>query len=144
MRNGFTLLELVLVLGIVTIVSAGVLVSLRGSDRRALANASLTLQADLRYAQRRAIMEGRRYGIVFELANNRYRIVLDSPRQTIRTVYFREGIELIDVTGPQLMFLPRGTASSGFSIMLSNGTYSQELTATVSGGRVRIFDMVRT
>ena len=141
--NGLTLIELVIVVGIIAIISTGVLVSFRGSEHRELQNASLALQADLRYAQRRAIMEGRRYGIIFEVQHNRYHIVLDSPRQTIRTVYLQNGVRLFEVSGPSLMFLPRGTASVGFRITLHNGSYSQQLTATVSGGRIRIFDIIR-
>ena len=141
--KGFTLIELAIVLGIMAIISTGVFVSFRGSERRELQNASLALQADLRYAQRRAIMEGRRYGIIFEVQHNRYHIVLDSPRQTIRTIYLPNRVRLLEVSGPSLMFLPRGTASSGFRITLHNGPYSQQLTATVSGGRIRSFDIIR-
>jgi len=141
-NKGFTLIELVLILGIITIVSAGVLVSMRGNNYRTLHNASLALQSDLRYAQRRAITEGRRHGIVFERTQNRYHIVLDHPREHIRTVYLPNGVIFQDVTGAQLMFLPRGTASSGFTITLASGNYRQDLTATVSGGRIRVWDIV--
>jgi len=143
MKAGLTLIELVLVLGIISIMAVGVFVNVRANERRALENASLALQADLRYAQRRAIMEGRRHGVMFDLRYNRYRIVVDRPRRTIRTVYLPEGITLAEASGPSLMFLPRGTASAGFRVTLSSETYRQELTATVSGGRIRIFEMER-
>jgi len=138
MSRGFTLLELAIVLGLISILALGVAMSVRGNDHRALEQASLTLQADLRYTQRRAIMEGQRVGIIFEPTHNRYRLV-DSSLQTIRTVYLQNGVTLLGtVGGNQLMFLPRGTASSGFRIILTNGSYMQHLTATVSGGRIQI------
>jgi len=139
--HGVTLFELVIALGLLAIVSTGVFMSFRGNERRDLQNASLILQADLRYAQRRAITEGRRYGIIFEVQNNRYHVVLNRPRETIRTVYFQNGVTLHETSHHSLMFLPRGTASRGFRITLHNGPYSQQLTATVSGGRIRIFDI---
>lgn len=141
--RGFTLIELVIVMGLIIIVSMGVTFSVRGNNYRVLHNASLALQSDLRYAQRRAITEGRRHGIVFERVSNRYHIVLNHPRELIRTVYLPRGVIIQDITANQLMFLPRGTASSGFSITLANGNYRQELTATVSGGRIRVWDIVQ-
>lgn len=142
-NKGFTILELVVALAVLTIVSTGVMISVYSRNYRTLTNASLLLQADLRYAQRRAMAEGRRHGIVFDRVQNRYHIVVDHPRDTIRTVYLPQGVTLLDTTGPQLMFLPRGTASSGFRITLESGRYVQDLTATVSGGRIHIFDPIR-
>jgi len=139
--KGFTLLELVIALAVISIISGGVFFAFRPTQQRNLQNASLQLQADLRYAQRRAIIEGRRFGVAFDLTANNYRIVAENPRETIRTVYFQDGVRLRYVTGARLNFLPRGTASSGFRIRLSNGDYWQQLTATVSGGRIRIFEI---
>ena len=141
--GAFTLIELVIALGIIMLVSGGVFLSLRNTSHRALQNASLELQADLRYAQRRAIMEGRRFGVQFEPTQNRYHIIEQNGRffHVIRTVYFENGVRLRHTTGNRLVFLPRGTSSGGFSINLSNGRYWQRLTATVSGGRIQIHDI---
>jgi len=145
--RGFTLLELVVALGILTIVSTGVFVSIRSNDsnseRRHLQNASLALQADLRYAQRRAIMEGQPYRVVFEIINNRYQIQIDStPRQTIRTVYLQNGVSILSTTirnnQNAFLFYPRGTTSHAFTVILRTDSYQQELTVIPSGGRVEI------
>jgi len=140
-EKGFTLLEVVIALAIITIISGGIFLVVRQSPRRALHNASLQLQADMRYAQRRAIMEGRRFGIEFNTARNRYRIMATNPTEEIRVVYFEGRINLWYTTRTRLDFLPRGTASSGFRIRISNGRYEQQLTATVSGGRIEIFEI---
>ena len=142
--SGISLLELLIVLAIFAIIGSGLVISLRQADRRALNNASLQLQADLRYAQRLAIIEGRRHGIVFEVENNRYRIIATAPERTIRTVYLQNGVRLVETSGDRLVFLPRGTVSGGFRINLGIGPYYQRLTATVSGGRIRIFDISTT
>jgi Tfp pilus assembly protein FimT len=138
--SGLTLLELTVVLAVVMILSGGVVLGLRQADRRALNNASLQLQADLRYAQRRAVIEGRQFGVVFEIPN-RYRVVSTQPTRTIRTVYLRGGTRLLETSEERLMFLPRGTPSAGFRVTLAKGSHTQRLTATVSGGRIRIFDI---
>jgi len=140
-RSGFTLMELVLVLGIIAIVSAGVFVSTQGNANRALENASLALQADIRYVQRRSIAEGQRYRITFELENNRYTISLVGSNEIIRTVYLRDGVSLYSISGnlpPQFDFLPRGTPSRGVTVTLSNGVFLQDITVVPSGGRADI------
>ena len=143
-RSGFTLLELIIALALIVIVSSGVFLAFRQSDRRALHNASLMLQADLRYAQRRAMIEGRRVGVIFEPGLNRYRVVSTNPTTTLRTVYFHSGVRLRYNSFPQLHFTTRGTSSSGFTIWLYNGGYWQRLTATVAGGRIRVFDITNS
>ena len=137
-------MELIIALAIVMIATSGVFLAFRQSDRRALHNASLQLQADLRYAQRRAMIEGRRVGVIFEPALNRYRVVSTRPTVTLRTVYFENGVRLRYNSFPQLYFTPRGTSSSGFTIWLYNAGSWQRLTATVASGRIRIFDITNS
>jgi len=143
-NKGFTLLELIIVTAVILALSGGVMMHFRGANRRYLQNSSLTLQADLRYAQRRAMMEGRRVGIQFEPRHNRYHIITLNPATILRTVYLENGVELYSTTGSRLMFLPRGTASAGFRIIKHNYPYWQHITATVSGGRIHVFNITRT
>ena len=140
--SGMTLIEVAVTLSLIAIASAVITISFRGQYARTIQNASVALQADLRYAQRRALITGRRHGVIFEIHQNRYHVVQYAPRIILRTVYFSEGISLLETSGMQLMFLPRGTASAGFRITLRNARYTQQLTATVSGGRIRIFDKI--
>jgi Tfp pilus assembly protein FimT len=143
--GGITLLELTVAMAVSMIVLGVIFIGMRGNNTayRDLENASIVLQSDLRYAQRRAMMEGRRVGITFDPARNRYTIRAWTPFEYIRTVYLQNGVELFYSTHPQLYFLPRGTASSGFSLTLNNGVYWQRITATVSGGRIRVWDITR-
>ena len=143
-KRGFTLLELTITLAIMAIVSGGVFLAFRQPDRRNLENASLQLQADLRYAQRRALIGGQPISVLFEPAHGRYRVVAAYSEEEIRAVYFRDGVRLRYSTRGELTFHTRGTPTGGFRIRLSNGRYWQELTSTVSGGRIEIFAITTT
>jgi len=128
-------------MAILTILAGGTLIGLRPMGNRTLHNASLQLQADMRYVQRRAVIEGRSFGIVFNIADNYYRIIQTLPERTIDTIFLPDGVRLVETSATRLMFLPRGTPSAGFRVILGRGSDTQRLTATVSGGRIRIFDI---
>jgi len=150
-NRGFTLLELVIALGIIVILSSGVFLSVRQIYRRQINNASLQLQADLRYVQRRAIMEGREFGIQFDSHLNRYQFLFrdsnNSPTVYGEYVYLGNEVRLSNVTftNGQLFYLPRGTPSNGGSIFLvvgsGDGVYEQQITVTPSGGRVFVMEI---
>jgi Tfp pilus assembly protein FimT len=137
-RGGLTLLELT----IVTAVLITVLVFIGGnnSDYRVLRNTALMIQADFRYAQRRAVMEGQRFGIRFDTENNRYHIITAS--EILRTVDLPDGVVFTGTTyqNRQIMYTPRGTAAAG-RIEFEKGVYQKRITTTVGGGRAEIFDV---
>jgi prepilin-type N-terminal cleavage/methylation domain-containing protein len=137
---GLTLVELVIALALMAVASAGVLLSVRAYERSALRSASLMLQADLRYAQRMAVIEGRRFGILFDIAENRYFIQSSQPREDIKTVPLPDGVILASTNAPAsyVGYLPRGTGTHGCTVQLRKGRYWQNLTINVSGGRVEI------
>ena len=139
--GGFTLLELVIALAVLMLVSGSVFLALRPSNHRAIRSAALTLQADLRYVQRRAVMEGRRYDVILERAYNRYRIVYGYPCIIeVRRVYFQDGVRLLRFTGSEcgrIGFHPRGTPAHSRTVTLSHGRLRWEVAVNVSGGRIR-------
>jgi Tfp pilus assembly protein FimT len=142
--SGVTLLELTVAMAVLMAVVGVIFVGTRGdnSDYRALQNAALTLQADLRYAQRRAVTEGRRVGIQLDPANNRYRIITTQPLlQTLRYVYLDVEILSTNHLDNRILYLPRGTANPG-TLLLRNGRHTQRITTTLSGGQVRIHDII--
>jgi prepilin-type N-terminal cleavage/methylation domain-containing protein len=142
MNKGFTLIELTIAMTVLTVITAVVLVgtSSDAKERRALQNVASTLQADMQYAQRRAITEGRRVEIHFEPQSNRYYIMSFEPTiQVFRTVNFSDSVELIasSYQGNSLTYLPRGTGNAG-RVSMKNGRHLLEITTTVSGAQSRI------
>jgi len=148
-RKGFTLLELTIALAITLIASTAIFAGHRQIQRRTLHQASYQLQADLRYAQRRSIIEGRRFGIQIEPSARRYHVVELrrfgsnnnlSIANIIRTVYLPAGVRINPPSGANnlLHYTGRGTPSRGATITLSNGPFNQTMTRTVSGGRIQV------
>lgn len=157
-KNGFTLIELTIVLAIILIFSAATFAVFRDRDYRHINNASLSLQADLQYAQRRAIIEGRRIGLRFMEQGYIITYVDSFPlyyrvnhgiEATIRTVYFENNVFLFSInTADNLVaFLPRGTSMGGtagtISLRAAGNRWQQDLTITPVAGRVYINEAVR-
>ena len=136
-HRGLTLIELAVVLAVISLITAGAVLSFRLVDRRVLENASLTLQADLRYAQRMAIIEGRNFGLFFH--QDSYTISeLEPNKIDIKTVMLPDGVLFQVLMIPRVYFLPRGTISTGFSVTLEKGRFFQEITGLPSSGRIDI------
>ena len=152
-RNGLTLLELIIALSIIMAVTGGLFIAFRQPERQHLENAALQLQADIRYAQRRAIAEGRRFRVEFTRSTNRYRIMALRPDEELRVVYFQNGVRLDFPISHHLEFLPtRGTPGDSslnvparyrpeggsVTIRLETRRYFQEISIVPSGGRADI------
>jgi len=137
-KKGFTLFELTIALAIITILSGGMFLVFRSPPHHDLENASLQLQADIRYAQRRAIIEGRRVEV--EIFRYHYDVRLIRPEignKVIRTVYFPDGIYLDRRrVSFRVGYLPSGRVDNSDSFSLNSGRDFQYLTIVPSGGRV--------
>jgi prepilin-type N-terminal cleavage/methylation domain-containing protein len=142
-QKGVTLLELLVVIVLLMVVSGGVFAGVQRANHRMLNNVSLQLQADIRYAQRRALIEGRRFSVIFDqnAGSHGYRI-RNTAGQTIRTETLPGGVTFsaIDHRSRFIEFTAQGTPNpGGYAIVLQQGTNKQCLTVTISGGRVQIF-----
>jgi hypothetical protein len=123
------------------VLAGGVFLSFRSVDRIGLQQASYRIQADFRYAQRMAIIEGKRWGITFDIAENTYYVVSIDPRVIEKTVVLPGGAVLLDINRADVVYLPRGTVSSPFTLTLTKGGYQQQLTAMLGAGRIEIKEM---
>jgi len=147
-RSGFTLVELIIVLGVIAIMWFAASLSTDSLRRYTLNNASLALQADIRYAQQMAVMEGRLWRVDFDSVNNGYTI-RRMPNNILDTADYRREVILpkgvtIDFNGRQGLFLhytPRGTVYNAGTISLRSGSLIQTSTVVPSAGRVRIFEI---
>jgi len=127
------------------IFSLGVTAAGARTEQRALYNACLRLQGDMREAQQRAVLEGVNYTILFSPADDYYKMY-KTPLRVDRTVYFDGGVSYdagmglssVTFTGKTLTFTPRGTTSGGGTVYLKSGRFSQKVTVTPVSGRVLI------
>jgi len=141
-QGGFTLIELLIVLAIMSIVlGAGLAVFRTGSnERRDLESASRMLQADLRYAQRRALTEGRRIGIQF-FEEGGYDVVIIDTAEVLRTVHFNDITVTRNRQESRLHYTVRGTPFPAMTITLASDNYTRALIINPAGGRVRLEDI---
>ena len=150
-QRGFTLIELVIVFSIFAIIGTVTLTTVRSIQRRTLDNASRALQADMRRAQRMALIEGTRWRVHFDQRYNRYSIrPLTHDPDRVYTVYLPSGVVFDFLPRVMVDYLPRGTlggtgwgVGTGFTMDLRNGQYVQRLTVLPVTGRVEVFDVQR-
>ena len=145
-NGGFTLLEVTIAMAVIMVVVSGIFLGIRANsaeEHRALYAAALTFQSDMRYIQRRAIMEGREFSVRFDTVRNRYTLETNMPFGIIRHVYLEEGVRLLGTTirGIQRAgYTARGTPTQVFTLRLGGATYIQPITVTLGGGKVIIHD----
>lgn len=143
MTKGITLIELTFALAVLMVVLG---VILAGTSRRNnygdLYNAARIVQADMRYAQRRAVMEGRRFYVTFVLAENIYHIGTRNPIVHYHTNALPHGVTFVPHTtfpsGNRAGFTPRGTPTHAGTVTLQKGRYQRRITVIPNGGRVEI------
>ena len=140
-RKGFTLIELMITLGVLAVVLGVIffVVSRRDSSYREIFAAADLLKSEIRYARQRAIMEGEQVSINFDGANGRYTIHYAAPVRIIREGYLPEGISFAHGNRTSFRFRPRGTPSGGgYSVTIRSANHRLTLSMVGSGARVRI------
>lgn len=143
-------MELAVVMAVITVLAGGAILALGQSGSRTLQNASLQLQADMRYLQRRAVLEGNIFEIRFNTTAHTYDLINTAPRlpryRTERTIALPDGVRIAYTTNNVFTraFHPRGTPSAPFTVRLEYGNDFQLLTVSMSGGRIHIFDINET
>jgi prepilin-type N-terminal cleavage/methylation domain-containing protein len=146
-QTGWTLLELLVVLGIMGILTSLALPSLQGMlAHYRLEGAVQGLVSDLRLARQTAIAE--RVPILMKLDPDLDRYTLEregSPDQPIIPVRdYRDpnqgyyGIDLVHSTkGDRLVFSPRGTTNSWTTILLRSAMGEEQQITLIATGRVK-------
>ncbi|MCL2198414.1 MAG: GspH/FimT family protein [Defluviitaleaceae bacterium] len=144
MTKGMTLIELTLAMAVLMVALGAIMISTSGrnNDYRTVYNAARVLQADMRYIQRRAIMEGREMRMYFDLRANRYVIYAPPDVSNVyRTVYLPDGVVFLPATtfhGRGMGYRPRGTPTQAGTITLQKGRYRRRVTVIPAGGRAEV------
>jgi type II secretory pathway pseudopilin PulG len=139
------------------IISAALFTPGAQTDKRALYKACLQMQADIREAQRRAVLEGKKtgYAVSFWPTTNSYKLYatmskvdksveLDSNVSFTNSVGTLDNINVVIKFGNKdniLVFEANGRPEAGGTIYLKAGRFWQEITVEVTSGRVEIKEM---
>jgi len=102
LESGFTLIELVIVMVILSISALVVIPMIGSASSSQLSSASDILASDLEYARSMAISRGYTYSVVFDTANNSYEI-RDATNTVIRHPV-KKGFDYVVNFGPGEMF----------------------------------------
>ncbi|MCL2016064.1 MAG: type II secretion system GspH family protein [Defluviitaleaceae bacterium] len=143
-QKGFTLIELVVVLGILATLSGTILFTANGLQRRNIENAAIALQADLRHAQRMAVIEGRRWHVLLNTVDNSYSVGPVNDRNSHYIVHLPNGLELSHTGGADLIFQPRGSFGQGRTINLHGSNFFGGVAVVGATGRSRLLEIERT
>ena len=135
---GITLLELLISLSVLLIISVCLWAPKARSEQRELYNACLRLQADIRQAQHTAVLEGRDYMVAFRRETGYYQLSKSALKIDYTVNLGNVAIASTTFPSDKLVFTARGTPSSGGTISLRLGRFTQELTVVPSSGRVAV------
>lgn len=153
--KGFSLIELVVVIGIITITSGTVLINFGrySAERSQLYENAQILVSHIRYAQQMTT-QGYQTEVRLNISNsNRFEIWSMRPNihgnyvlTKIENHIFSDGIHIAstNVSGGRIRFTNRGSLSDPSSTTrLHSQNYRVSITTTIGGGRVYIHEMER-
>jgi type II secretion system protein H len=139
-QKGFSLIELVIVIGLIGILSAVTAYSWLGyRDNANLKAAAREVMSDIASSKQRAVSEGIQYRLTFTANTNNYTISAApfATAQTKSLTDFGPGLSVsaTNFTAGQVIFLPRGTLSSntGTITLTNNRNSTATITINITG-----------
>lgn len=156
-QSGFTLLELMVVIFIISMTAAIVLPRLPAPEATRLKSSARNLASGLRFLNDQAIITKKMYRLHLDLGEHSSRISELSPSgdelqpgdQFMGRRLIEEGIEIEDVTVPRLGLVTEGEVtvpfgpgglSDGMTIHLKAGDEHFTVIAYPSGGKVKVLE----
>lgn len=142
--QGFTLLELMVIVAIMTILFSITLISFTSAlERINLNNTAQVMQSQLRLMQAKAVAEGQYYEIRFDPTLNRYRIFRGS--NLVKVIAFEPGISYFyirtsgGINVSYLRYYATSAPSSGATIAIQDNRQNKRyIIVTPAIGRIRI------
>lgn len=134
--QGFTLLELLIVITIVAFMSTLVGVKLHGKERTDVESVARTLVTDLRYVRSRAMVNNIDTEISFDMSANTYasqQAKID--RSLPETMIVRLTIDQRDIDNSRgrIVFYPDGSSSGGEVHLSKDGRFMEVTTTWLNG-----------
>lgn len=142
LKKGFTLIEMLTVIGIIAIVAAisfPVYQNMRPNIT--LNSATRDLATDMRYAQQLAVTEQIIYDVIFNTSASSYEIRNNSTAALVRTKVLPDGITFSSITGltdNTAEFTATGAAAAPGTVILANRKDKQTTIEIKPSGYVKI------
>ena len=153
-KNGFTLVELLIVIGIFSILTLVALPNFFGTilPNQRLKGAARDIMTDMRYARMRAASVNREYRVSFTEASEQYQVEqgnlsTGSTSWTIEgivrdftdvdTRYYHKGIDIVSVTSNPVVFKPTG-GTTATTITVQNDKGSSAVITSSIAGRIKM------
>lgn len=135
-RNGYSLLEILLVLAILTGAGLCLLIQIpHDIKEKGIELSSTRLLEDLRETQQAAIASNVWYKVKFYTSSNEYKIFRQG--EFIRSVSLQKEVKFGN-SPTELTFLPTGAPVAGLTVILSAGNLDRRVIVAPVMGRIRM------
>ena len=143
--RGFTILELLIVIAIMTFVASVATKSVSNIEVRLLNKASLQLQNDIRNARNMSVIGNARYRINFVIGSNQYLVRRLGSNGYTKTMHLPDGVYLMETNAPDstIEYTSTGTVVTACTLTLESKGYAVNLTINVGSGRITVKEFVK-
>ena len=135
-KNGFTLLEILVVITIIALMTTIVGLNMRGKQGTDLDSVGRTLVADLRYVRSKALVGSADSALTFDVASRKY-FSLDATidRSLPQEISIAVTVDERDIGGTRgrIVFYPDGSSSGGKIRLIKNGRQLEVVTTWLNG-----------
>lgn len=135
-KNGFTLLEMLVVITIIALMTTIVGLNMRGKQGTDLDSVGRTLVADLRYVRSKALVGSADSALTFDVASRKYfsrDATID--RSLAQEISIAVTVDERDIGGTRgrIVFYPDGSSSGGKIRLIKNGRQLEVVTTWLNG-----------
>lgn len=143
-KDGFTLVEFIIVLSIILTIGAFIVPSFNLLERIALKNAATELKMNINYTKTKSVKERKRHWLKIFKDHNLYFVSSDAFEPHEKVIKLSKGIEIEEAvfsTENTIKFTIKGTTGSGGRIYLRSENFRVKITVVPGTGRVKIYEI---